>query len=172
VVAGVGGLMVVHCAVLDNYMDNCSGRLCPKAIQQKLDRLDEAFLFAQSIDIDTYDRHKDKDKMRQQLTLLEIDRHSGTSKNSTWKAFWHSQSAFCRRTADLWVASLEQRQRLQQLFFPDGVVFDGNRFVRTAVSTHAFKYVTPDLPAENNLASPPGFDIIWTVRILGNTRAA
>lgn len=26
-------------------------------IQQKLDRLDEAFLFAQSIDIDTYDRH-------------------------------------------------------------------------------------------------------------------
>jgi hypothetical protein len=87
--------MVVHCAVLDTYMDNCSGRLCPKAIQQKLDRLDEAFLFAQSIDIDTYDRHKDKDKMRQELTLLEIDGHSGTSKNSTWKAFWHSQSASC-----------------------------------------------------------------------------
>ena len=42
-----------------------------KAIQQKLDRLDEAFLFAQSIDIDTYDRHKDK--LRQELTLLEID---------------------------------------------------------------------------------------------------
>jgi hypothetical protein len=46
-----------------------------KAIQQKLDRLDEAFLFAQSIDIKTYDRHKDK--LRQELTLLEIDRHSG-----------------------------------------------------------------------------------------------
>ncbi len=58
------------------------------------------------------------------------------------------------RASDLWVqASLEQRQRLQQLFFPNGVVFDGNRFVRTGVSTHAFKYLTPDLPAENNLAS-------------------
>jgi hypothetical protein len=43
------------------------------------------------------------------------------------------------------------------LFFPDGVGFDGNRFVRTGVSTHAFKYVTPDLPVENNVASPPGF---------------
>jgi hypothetical protein len=28
-----------------------------KAIQQKLDRLDEAFLFERSIDIETYDRH-------------------------------------------------------------------------------------------------------------------
>ena len=51
-----------------------------------------------------------------------------------------------------------QRQRLQQLFFPDGVVFDGKGFVRTGVSTHAFNYLTPDLPAENNLASPPGFE--------------
>ena len=40
-----------------------------KAIQQKLDRLDEAFLFAPSIDIETYDRHKDR--LRQELTLLE-----------------------------------------------------------------------------------------------------
>jgi hypothetical protein len=31
-------------------------------------------------------------------------------------------------TADLWVqASLNQKQRLQQLFFPEGVAFDGNR---------------------------------------------
>jgi hypothetical protein len=28
-----------------------------KAIQEKLDRLDEAFLFERSIDIETYDRH-------------------------------------------------------------------------------------------------------------------
>jgi len=31
-----------------------------KAIQDKLDRLDEAFLFERSIDIDTYDRHAEK----------------------------------------------------------------------------------------------------------------
>jgi hypothetical protein len=45
------------------------------------------------------------------------------------------------RAADLWVqASLEQRQRFQQLFFPDGIAFDGKRFVRTSV-TAPFSYL-------------------------------
>ncbi len=39
-------------------------------------------------------------------------------------------------------ASLNQKQRLQQLFFPDGIAFDGKRLVRTAVTTHAFNYLT------------------------------
>src|SRR5262245_7400127 len=43
-----------------------------KAIQQKLDRLDEAFLFERSIDIETYDRHAEK--LREELTLARIDR--------------------------------------------------------------------------------------------------
>ena len=41
-----------------------------------------------------------------------------------------------------WVqASLEQRQRFQQLFFPDGIAFDGNRFVRTGATAPAFNYL-------------------------------
>jgi hypothetical protein len=43
--------------------------------------------------------------------------------------------------ADLWVqASLEQRQRSQQLFFPDGIAFDGDGFVGTRVTAPAFSY--------------------------------
>ena len=46
------------------------------------------------------------------------------------------------RAADLWVqASLEQRQRFQQLFFPDGIAFDGNRFVGTGATAPAFSYL-------------------------------
>jgi hypothetical protein len=37
-----------------------------KSIQDKLDRLDEAFLFERSIDIETYDRHAEK--LREELT--------------------------------------------------------------------------------------------------------
>ena len=44
-----------------------------KAIQEKLDRLDQAFLFERSIDIETYDRHAEK--LREELTLVRIDRH-------------------------------------------------------------------------------------------------
>ena len=37
------------------------------------------------------------------------------------------------RDSDLWVqASLDYKQRLQQLFFPEGITYDGTRFNRTA----------------------------------------
>ena len=46
------------------------------------------------------------------------------------------------RAADQWVqASLEQRQQFQQLFFPEGISFNGNGFVGTAVTTPAFSYL-------------------------------
>ena len=46
------------------------------------------------------------------------------------------------RAADLWVqASLEQKQRFQQLFFPEGIAFDGNRFVGTGATAPAFSYL-------------------------------
>ena len=41
--------------------------------------------------------------------------------------FWRLQDVVLPRAVVLWVqASLEQRQRFQQLFFPGGVAFDGN----------------------------------------------
>lgn len=46
-----------------------------KAIQEKLDRLDKAFLFERSIDIETYDRPAEK--LREELSLVRIERHSG-----------------------------------------------------------------------------------------------
>ena len=42
----------------------------------------------------------------------------------------------------LWVQlSLDQRQRFQQLFFPDGIAFDRNRFVGTGITAPAFSYL-------------------------------
>ena len=61
------------------------------------------------------------------------------------------------RASDLWVqASLNQKQRLQQLFFGDGVAFDGKQFVRTAVTANAFKYLTAVGSSQNEVASPKG----------------
>jgi hypothetical protein len=45
-----------------------------KAIEQKLDRLDEAFIFAKTIDLDTYERQRDR--LREELTLAQIYRHT------------------------------------------------------------------------------------------------
>jgi hypothetical protein len=43
-------------------------------MREKLDRLDQAFLFEPTIDIDTYDRHRDK--LREELTLVQMGRHA------------------------------------------------------------------------------------------------
>ena len=83
-----------------------------KAIQERLDRLDEAFLFERSIDIDVYDRHAEK--LRQELTLLRIDRHSTELDELDVEGILAFAERVLPRAADLWVqASLEQRQRFQ-----------------------------------------------------------
>jgi hypothetical protein len=132
-----------------------------KAIQQKLDRLDEAFLFfAQSIDIDTYDRHRDK--LRQELTLTQIDRHSVEVERLDVEGILAFAERVLPRAADLWVqAALDQRQRLQQLFFPEGVAFDGKQFVRTAATAHAFRYLVPVEGAQNEVGVPTGIRARW-----------
>jgi len=65
-----------------------------KSIREKLDRLDEAFLYERTIEIDTYDRHRDQ--LREELTLAQMDLTPASSKKWTWRASWRSQSAFCR----------------------------------------------------------------------------
>jgi hypothetical protein len=51
-------------------------------------------------------------------------------------------------------ASLNQKQRLQQLSFGEGVAFDGKQFVRTAVTANAFKYLTAVQNPQDEVASP------------------
>ena len=113
-----------------------------QAIQKKLDRLDEAFLFERSIDIEVYDRHAEK--LREELTLLRIERHATELDELDVEGILAFAERVLPRAADLWVqASLEQRQRFQQLFFPEGMAFDGNGFVGTAVTAPAFNYLQP-----------------------------
>ncbi len=52
-----------------------------RAIQQKVDTLDEAFLYSEAIDATTYGRQRDK--LREELTLAKIDHHATPSTNST-----------------------------------------------------------------------------------------
>jgi hypothetical protein len=71
-----------------------------------------------------------------------MDRHSGQLDELDVEGILAFAERVLPRAADLWVqASLEQRQRFQQLFFPDGIAFDGNGFVGTGVTAPAFSYL-------------------------------
>ena len=102
--------------------------------------MDQAFPFERTIDIDTYDRHRDK--LREELTLAQMDRHSSELEEMDVEGILAFAERVLPRAGELWVqATLDQRQRFQQLFFPEGVSFDGKGFVRTAVTTRAFNYL-------------------------------
>ena len=123
-----------------------------KAIQQKLDRLDEAFLVALSIDATSYERQRDK--LRVELTLAQIDRHAESIDEIDVEGILAFAERILPRVSDLWVqASLDYRQRLQQLFFPEGIAFAGNRFNRTAVTAPLFRYLAPSESDAESLVS-------------------
>ena len=63
------------------------------------------------------------------------------------------------RASDLWVqASLDYKQRLQQLFFPEGIAYDGNRFNRTAATAPLFNYLAPSERADEKVVSRVGIE--------------
>jgi hypothetical protein len=128
-----------------------------KVIQQKLDRLDEAFLFAQSIDAVSYERQRDR--LREELTLAQIDHHAQAVDELDVQGILAFAERVLPRASDLWVqASLDHKQRLQQLFFAEGIAFDGNRFNRTAVTAPLFKYLAPPESGDERMVSRVGIE--------------
>ena len=51
------------------------------------------------------------------------------------------------------LASLDYKQRLQQLFFPEGIASDGNRFNRTAATAPLFNYLAPSESADEKMVN-------------------
>jgi hypothetical protein len=127
------------------------------AIQQKLDKLDEAFLYSEAIDVTTYGRQRDK--LREELTLAKIDHHAEAVDELDVEGILAFAERILPRASDLWVqASLDYKQRLQQLFFPEGIAFDGNRFNRTAVTAPLFNYLARSESADERAVSQEGIE--------------
>ena len=128
-----------------------------KTIQQKLDRLDEAFLFAQSIDASSYERQRDR--LREELTFAKIDHHTDAVNELDVEGILAFAERILPRASDLWVqASLDFKQRLQELCFPEGIAFDGNRFNRTAATAPLFNYLAPSESADEKMVSQEGIE--------------
>ena len=63
--------------------------------------------------------------------------------------------------SQLWLnATLDQKQRLQSVVFPEGLSFDGDEF-GTAVTCLAFRSLGEDRQPESSVASPTGFEPVF-----------
>ena len=128
-----------------------------KAIREKLDRLDQAFLFERTIDIDTYDRHRDK--LREELTLAQMDRHSCELEEMDVEGIMAFAERVLPSASNLWVqSSLAQKQRLQQVFRPDGIRFDGNQLVGTGITLPVFNYLNSISDAKQEMVDLTGIE--------------
>jgi hypothetical protein len=86
------------------------------------------------------------------LTLVEINRHGSKVEEFDVEGILNFAERVLPRASDLWIqASLEQRQRLQRLFFPEGVAFSGKSFDRAAVKSSLFEYLGPPDGSNENL---------------------
>jgi site-specific DNA recombinase len=128
-----------------------------RLIEQKLDRLDDAFLYAQAIDALSYGRQRDR--LREELTLAKVDHHAEAVDELDVEGILAFAERILPRASDLWVqASLNYKQRLQQLFFPEGVAFDGARFNRTALTVPLFSYLPSAGSADEQMVSRGGIE--------------
>jgi DNA invertase Pin-like site-specific DNA recombinase len=104
--------------------------------RERLDRVDEAFLHERSIDKQTYERQRDQ--LRQQVMLAEIELNDAVLDQLDIDAVLAFAEHVVTNSARLWTElDLVQKQRLQQVLFPEGLRFDGERF-GTAVTCLAF----------------------------------
>jgi hypothetical protein len=116
------------------------------------DRSDNLVRDSESIDLTSYSRQRDK--LREELTLAQIDRHADAVDELDVQGILAFAKRILPRASDVWVqASLDYKQQLQALFFPEGIAYDGNRFNRTAAVAPLFNYLASSESADEKMVS-------------------
>ena len=115
----------------------------------KLRRLDEAFLYESSVDRTTYEEHRDR--LREELTLAELELSEAQVEQFDIDSALAKAISVLNNAAALWIdASLDDRLKLHEVLFPQGLVWDGKGF-RTPVTPHALDGVqTPPISLISN----------------------
>ena len=128
-----------------------------KTIREKLDRLDQAFLFERTIDIDTYDRHATS--CARSSRLVQMDRHSSELEEMDVEGILAFAERVLPSASNLWVeSSFTQKQRLQQVFFADGIRFDGKKLVGTGTTLPIFNYLGSVSDEKKDLVDQTGVE--------------
>ena len=152
-----------------------------RTIHQKLDRLDETFIFARAIDLATYERQRDR--LREALTLVQIDRHSTQLEELDVEGVLAFAERVLPKASDLWVhASLDQRQRLHRYFSSFACQFSttvsGCGGASTAIRIRnrwpsgvtSYRCAIPPTPALNSRTGGPTLKFVERLAIGAATR--
>jgi site-specific DNA recombinase len=125
-------------------------------IEDRINRVEEAFLFDRAIDRQTYNDQLER------LRIERLDARARLDDLQDAQADTEGLLGFAEHVltnaGSLWLgASPEDRTRLQTALFPNGLSWDGAEF-GNAVTNSAFSYLRDVEAAAVGVASPPGFE--------------
>jgi hypothetical protein len=125
-------------------------------LKTRRDRLNEVFIYQQAIDRETYEDHLAR--LNEQLAVTQLELHDACLEELDVESVLEFARHLLLNAARMWIqASLDQRQRLQSVLFPDGLTYSDGAF-GTAATCPVFSYLGVPPGTPYGLVSPTGFE--------------
>ena len=129
------------------------------ALRGRKERLVEAFIYERAIDRDTY--QEQVDKLNEQIALAEIDEQDCRIQQLDVQAAVKLGEILLLNAPRLWSeSSPDQKWRLQQTLFPDGVQFEDGEY-RTVKTSLLFCHLGPEQPRKEDLVALTGIEPVF-----------
>jgi site-specific DNA recombinase len=122
-------------------------------------RLVEAFIYERAVDRGTY--QEQVDKLNEETALAEIEEQDCRIQELDVEAAINLGEILLLNAPRLWSeSSPDQKRRLQQAFFPDGVQFEDGEY-RTAKTSLLFYQLGPEQPRKEDLVALTGIEPVF-----------
>ena len=124
--------------------------------RRRLERVEEAFLYEQAIDRETYESQRNR--LREEIAIGQMQLNEATADEFDVEGLLRFAEHLLNNAGRLWSElQLDGKRQLQAVIFPKGLRFDGTAF-GTTVTCLAFSQLGEKTSEEGRLASPPGFE--------------
>ena len=125
-------------------------------LRENKTKLEEAFVYQKAIEADTYKEMRAK--LTEDLTLAEIELREAKAEEIEVETILDYAEMVLTNASNLWKAApVAQKQRLQQVLFPEGVTYSEGSY-RTAVTCLLFNGMETKTVGKECLVALPGIE--------------
>ena len=128
-----------------------------ETIEEKKQLLVDAHVYKRSINEEVF--RQQMERLEDEAAALRLQHHDAEAEDLNIEAALKFASEVLTNTAKLWMKmNLDQRQRLQAVLYPQGIVASNKGVVRTVATSPFFNVLREETEEEFSLAPPTGFE--------------